>query len=75
MEPLEVIDEEGAITNVKVHLFVKRLGGDVLSNSEVWHAYSIVNGLIECMDIKESETSSDPTPSTAFSRDLGVSNR
>src|ERR1700746_3229979 len=68
VEPLEVIDQEGGITEVKVHQLVKSLGGDVLSDSEVWHVYTIANGLIERMDIKESETSSDSTPSAAFSR-------
>ena len=68
VEPLEVIDQEGGITEVKVHQLVKSLGGDVLSDSEVWHVYTIANGLIERMDIKESEKCSTLTPSTAFSR-------
>jgi hypothetical protein len=68
VEPLEVIDKEGGITDVKVHQLVKSLGGDVISDSEVWHVYSIANGLIERMDLKGSETSSDATPSKAFSR-------
>src|SRR6266404_283175 len=68
VEPLEVIDQEGGITEVKVHQLVKSLGGDVLSDSEVWHVYTIANGLIESMDLRESETRSDATPSTAFSR-------
>jgi hypothetical protein len=68
VEPLEVIDQERGITDVKVHQLVKSLGGDVLSDSEVWHVYTIANGLIERMDLKESETNSDPTPSAAFSR-------
>jgi hypothetical protein len=68
VEPLEVIDHEGGITEVKVHQLVKTLGGDVVSDSEVWHVYTIANGLIERMDLKESEKSSDPIPSTAFSR-------
>jgi hypothetical protein len=63
-----LIDREGGITHVKVHQLVKSLGGDVLSDSEVWHVYKIANGLIERMDLKESETSSDSTPSSAFSR-------
>ncbi len=57
VEPLEVIDQEGGITNVKVHQLVKSLGGDVLSDSEVWHVYAIANGLIERMDLKKSEKS------------------
>jgi len=68
VEPLEVIDHEGGITDVKVHQLVKSLGGDVLSDSEVWHVYTIANGFIERMDLKEGETSSDANPSAAFSR-------
>jgi hypothetical protein len=68
VEPLEVIDQEVGLTEVKVRQLVKSLGGDVLSDSEVWHVYTIANGLIERMDIKESKASSDATPSTAFSR-------
>ena len=68
VEPLAVIDREGGITDVKVRQLVKSLGGDLLSDSEVWHVYTIANGLIERMDLKGSETSSDSTPSTAFSR-------
>src|SRR3979490_716688 len=68
VEPLEVIDQEGGITDVKVHQLVKSLSADVLSDSEVWHVYTSANGLIERMDLKESDTSSDQAPSTAFSR-------
>jgi hypothetical protein len=50
------------------HQLVKSLGGDVLSDGEVWHIYTITNGLIERMDIKETETSSDSTRSAAFSK-------
>jgi hypothetical protein len=66
VEPLEIIDQEGSITNVKVHQVVKNLAGDVLSDSEVWHIYTIANGLIERMDLMDSETGSDSSPSTAF---------
>ena len=69
VEPLEIIDREGGVTEVKVHQLVKSLGGDVLSDSEVWHVYTIANGLIERMDLKETGKSSDSIPSTAFSRD------
>ena len=68
VEPIEVIDREGGKTDVKVHQLVKSLGGDVLSDSEVWHVYTIANGLIERMDLNESETSSARTPSAAFSK-------
>jgi len=73
VEPLEVIDQEGGTTAVKVHQLVKSLSGDILSDSEVWHVYTIANGLIERMelkemDLKENDPTSDSTPSTAFSR-------
>ncbi len=56
------------VAEVKVHQLVKSLDGEVLSDSEVWHVYTIANGLIDRMDLNGSETSSDPSPSTAFSR-------
>ena len=68
VEPLEVIDHEDGIAEVKVHQLVKSLGGDVLSDTEVWHVYTIVNGLIERMDLREGETDSAQAPSKAFSR-------
>ena len=57
VEPLELIDRQGGITDVKVHQLVKSLGGDVLADSEVWHIFTIQNGLIEQMNIKQSENS------------------
>ena len=58
VDPLEVLDRGGGRFHVRVHQLVKSLGGDVLSDSEVWHVYTIAHGLIERMDIGESETSS-----------------
>jgi hypothetical protein len=68
VEPIEVIDNEQGKTDVKVHQLVKNLNGDVLSDSEVWHVYTISNGLIDRMDLKESDASADATPSAAFSK-------
>jgi hypothetical protein len=67
VEPLEMIDREGGITEVRVHQVVKDLSGDVLSDREVWHVFTVANGLIERMDIKEDRMSSGGTPSAAFS--------
>src|SRR6202453_447685 len=53
VEPVEVIDREGSKTDVKVHQLVKTLSGDVLSDTDVWHVYTIKNGLIERMDLRE----------------------
>jgi hypothetical protein len=68
VDPLEVIDQGAGRTHVRVHQLVKSLGGDVLSDSEVWHIYTIANGLIERMDLGESEANMQQTPSSAFSR-------
>ena len=73
VEPMEVIDRGGGKTEVRVHQIVKSLGGEVLSDSEVWHVYTIADGLIERMDIgrmdlDEGEAGSARTPSAAFSR-------
>jgi len=58
VEVLDVIDREQGKTDVKVHQLVKNLRGDVLSDTELWHVYSIANGLIERMDIKGGEDGS-----------------
>jgi hypothetical protein len=68
VEPVEVIDREGSKTDVKVHQLVKTLSGDVLSDMDVWHVYTIANGLIERMDLRESDRSPHQTPSAAFSK-------
>lgn len=59
VEPIEMIDREDGKIEVKVHQIVKSLSGDVLSDTEVGHVYTIANGLIERMDLKESGESSD----------------
>ena len=68
VEPMETIEQNGGVTEVMVHQLVKSLQGDVLFDGEVWHVYTIVNGLIERMELKGSEAGSDPTPSVAFSK-------
>ena len=68
VEPMEIIDQNGGVTEVRVHQLVKSLGGDVLFDGEVWHVYTITNGLIERMELKDNESGSQPTPSAAFTR-------
>jgi hypothetical protein len=68
VDPLEVLDQQADRTHVRVHQLVKSLDGNVLSDSEVWHIYTIANGLIERMDLGESEGNSQQAPSSAFSR-------
>lgn len=65
VEPVEITEGDKGKANVRVHQLVKSLSGEVLSDSEVWHVYTISNGLIERMDLKETAAA---TPSAAFSR-------
>jgi len=65
VDVLEIVDGEAGTIGVKVHQLVKTLQGDVLSDIELWHVYTIANGLIERMDIKTDEGSSEG-PSSAF---------
>jgi hypothetical protein len=67
VEPVEVFDRSDGKTDVRVHQLVKSLDGNVLSDSEVWHTYTISNGLIDRLDLKESDETSGATPSAAFS--------
>jgi hypothetical protein len=67
VDPIEVLHHSGK-THVRVHQLVKNLAGDTLFDGEVWHIYTIANGLIERMDIGESEADSQQSPSVAFSR-------
>ena len=62
---LEVVDGKAGEIEVKVHQLVKNLKGDVLSDTELWHVYTIANGLIDRMDLKEGEGRSEG-PSAAF---------
>ena len=68
VEPIEVNDSESGRAEVRVHQLVKSLDGDVLSDSEVWHVYMIVNGLIQRMDLKEGNVTSGEAPSGAFAK-------
>jgi hypothetical protein len=68
VEPVEGMDREVSKTDVKVHQLVKTLSGDILSDTDVWHIYTIAKGLIERMDLRESDPSSHQTPSAAFSK-------
>jgi len=68
VDPLEVLDQGAGRVRVRVHQLVKSLAGDLLSDTEVWHVYTIANGLIERMELGESEANSQQSPSSAFSR-------
>jgi len=67
VEPIAMIEEERGKIRVRVHQLVKNLQGDVLSESEVLHVFTVKDGLIAAMDLGDE---ADPTagPSAAFAR-------
>lgn len=66
VDVLEIVEREAGAVDVRVHQLVKSVQGDVLSDTEVRHVYTVANGLIERMDIEEGNGDSDG-PSAAFS--------
>lgn len=65
VEPLAIREADGGKVRVRVHQLVKSLQGDVLSDSEVLHVFTMKNGLIAAMDLGDE---ADPSagPSAAF---------
>jgi hypothetical protein len=63
--PLAMTEEDGDNIRVRVHQLVKSLQGDVLSDSEVLHVFSVKSGLIAAMDLG-NEADSIVGPSAAF---------
>ena len=65
VEPLAITDGDGGKVLVKVHQLVKSLQGDVLSENEVLHVFTVNAGLIAAMDLGDEDI---PTagPSAAF---------
>jgi hypothetical protein len=65
VEPLEITENGNGKVRVRVHQLVKSLQGNVLSDSEVLHAFTLNSGLIAAMDLGE-EDDSTAGPSAAF---------
>ena len=65
VEPLAMTEEEGGKTRVRANQLVRSVQGDVLSDSEVLHIFTVNGGLIAAMDLGDE---ADPTagPSAAF---------
>src|ERR1700684_2043475 len=49
VEPLAMTEEERGKTSVRVHQLVRSLQGDVLSDCEVLHVFTVNKGLIAAM--------------------------
>jgi len=61
VEPLSVTEEDGGRIRVRVHQLVKNLEGNVLSDSEVLHIFTMNNGLIAAMDLGDETDTTGPT--------------
>ncbi len=67
VEPLAITEEDRGRIRVRVHQLVRNLEGNVLSDSEVLHVFTVNSGLIAAMDLgDEAERSAGPSP--AFAR-------
>ncbi len=62
-------EEVGGRIRVRVHQLVKSLQGDVLSDSEVLHVFTVRGGLIAAMDLGEGSDEA-AGPSAAFAHRL-----
>lgn len=67
VEPLAISEGDGGKVRVRVHQLVKSLQGDVLSDSEVLHVFTMRTGLIAAMELG-SDADPTPGPSAAFAR-------
>ena len=65
VEPLAITEGDGGKVRVRVHQLVKSLQGEVLSDSEVLHVFTVNTGLIAAMDLGD-EADSTAGPSAAF---------
>jgi len=65
VEPLALIEEDGGKIRVRVHQLVKSLQGDVLSESEVLHVFTVKSRLIAEMDLGD-DADLIAGPSAAF---------
>lgn len=61
VEPLEITEEDGGRVRVRVHQLVRNLQGDVLSDSEVLHIFTVSNGLIASMELSDGADTTGPT--------------
>lgn len=65
VEPLAITEGDGGKVRVRVHQLVKSLQGNVLSDSEVLHVFTVKTGLIAAMDLGD-EANPTAGPSVAF---------
>jgi hypothetical protein len=65
VDPLAISEGDGGKVRVRVHQLVKSLQGDVLSDSEVLHVFTVNGDLITAMDLGD-EADPNAAPTDAF---------
>jgi hypothetical protein len=65
VEPLAITKGDGGRVRVRVHQLVKNIQGDVLSDSEVLHVFTVNSGLIAAMDLGDEADAIGPTAAFA----------
>jgi len=65
VEPLAITEEDGGRARVRVHQLVKSLEGDVLSDSEVLHVFTVNSRLIAAMDLGDEYDRTGPSAAFA----------
>lgn len=65
VEPLAMTEQEGGRTRVTVRQIVKSLQGNILSDSEVCHVFTMSGGLIAAMDLGDDADSAGPSAAFA----------
>jgi hypothetical protein len=65
VEPLAITEGDGGRVRVRVHQLVKNIQGDVLSDSEVLHVFTVNSGLIAAMDLGDEADAIGPTAAFA----------
>ena len=67
VEPLSMQHEDGGKTRVAVHQIVKSLQGEMLSDTEVVHVFTLSGDLIAGMDLGDA-ADANTGPTSAFAR-------
>jgi hypothetical protein len=65
VEPLAIAEQDGGRIRVRVHQIIRNLEGNVLSDSEVLHIFTVNNGLIAAMDLGDALDTNRPTAAFA----------
>lgn len=65
VQPLAITEEAAGRIRVRVRQLVRSLAGDVISDSEVLHLFTLRGGLIAAMELGDEADSTGPTAAFA----------